>query len=151
MGGKGRTNWHVDIQGQHDMHTFLRAVGSIGPRRSATANAIEDRLWSMRVNTNRDGLPKEAWNTVVQPAMKLAGVTTRQLHAGMTTQYSGSTLYRSGLSRERAARVAEVASASAASSSALVGTSGDCAIGLGPFLARSFISITFFLTREMAL
>ncbi len=40
--------------------------------------------------------------------MAAAGVTTRELHSRIGNAYCGSTLYRSGLSRERAARVAEI-------------------------------------------
>jgi len=108
MPGKGRDIWRVDLQGQNDMNAFLRCVGGIGLRRSVAATAIEDRLASMRANTNRDGLPRDAWDMLVRPAMATAGVTTRALHAGLASSYCGSTLYRSGLSRERALRVAEV-------------------------------------------
>jgi Intein/homing endonuclease len=108
MPGKGRPSWRVDVQGQSDMLAFLRVVGGIGEKRSQRARRIEERLDSMSANTSRDGLPQEAWRTIVRPAMAVAGVTTRGLHAGVGNAYCGSTLYRSGLSRERAARVAEV-------------------------------------------
>jgi replicative DNA helicase len=108
MPGKGRASWRVDVQGQNDQKAFLRAIGSVGELRANRANAIEERLAALRANTNRDGLPKEAWQTIVRPAMAAAGVTTRVLHAEIGNAYCGSTLYRSGLSRERAARVAEI-------------------------------------------
>ena len=107
MPGKGRSSWRIDIQGQNDQKAFLQAIGSVGERRSLRANAIEERLATLRANTNRDGLPKEAWQSIVRPAMASAGVTTRALHAEIGNAYCGSTLYRSGLSRERASRVAE--------------------------------------------
>jgi replicative DNA helicase len=62
----------------------------------------------MKANTNRDGLPREVWDSVVRPAMAKAGVSTRKLQAGLGNEYCGSTLYRSGLSRRRAARAAEI-------------------------------------------
>jgi replicative DNA helicase len=108
MPGKGRASWRVEIQGQNDQKAFLQAIGSVGELRAYRANAIENRLAALRANTNRDGLPREAWETIVRPAMAAAGVTTRVLHAEMGNAYCGSTLYRSGLSRERAARVAEI-------------------------------------------
>jgi replicative DNA helicase len=40
--------------------------------------------------------------------MTTAGITTRQLQAGLGLQYCGSTLYKSNLSRSRAARVVTV-------------------------------------------
>ena len=108
MPGKGRPIWRVDVQGQNDIRGFLRAVGGIGIRRSAAANSIEERLAAMRANTNRDGIPKETWDTIVRPAMTSTGITTRELHERIGNAYCGSTLYRSGLSRERATRVAEI-------------------------------------------
>ena len=108
MPGKGRASWRVDVQGQNDQKAFLRSIGSVGEVRANRANAIEERLAALRANTNRDGLPKEAWQTIVRPAMAAAGVTTRALHAEVGNAYCGSTLYRSGLSRERAARVAQI-------------------------------------------
>jgi replicative DNA helicase len=108
MPGKGRPMWRVEVQGQNDMGAFLRVVGGIGLRRSTAANSIAERLASMRANTNRDGLPKETWHMIVRPAMTSTGMTTRELHAGVGNAYCGSTMYRSGLSRGRAARVAEI-------------------------------------------
>ncbi len=108
MPGKGRASWRVDVQGQNDMLAFLRTIGGVGEQRSLRATAVEERLDTMRANTNRDGLPRETWQTVVRPAMAAANVTTRELHARIGNEYCGSTLYRSGLSRERAARVAEI-------------------------------------------
>ena len=108
MTGKGRPSWRVDVQGQSDMLAFLRAVGGVGERRSIRASAIEGRLSSTEANTNRDGLPKEAWDALVRPALAAAGVTTRALQAQIGNAYCGSSLYRSGLSRERAVRVADI-------------------------------------------
>jgi replicative DNA helicase len=45
---------------------------------------------------------------IVVPEMAAAGVTTRSLHHELRMSYSGSSLYRSGLGRERAALVAGV-------------------------------------------
>jgi replicative DNA helicase len=106
MPGKGRPSWRVDVQGRNDILAFLRVAGGIGERRSNLANAIEERLASMRAQTTRDGLPKETWETIVGPAMVAAGVTTRGLHERFGS--SGRNLYRSGLTRDRAARVAEI-------------------------------------------
>jgi replicative DNA helicase len=58
-------------------------------------------------NTNRDVVPKEAWRSIVVPAMQQAGVTSRALQERIDTQYCGSTLYKRGLGRERALAVAD--------------------------------------------
>ncbi len=108
MPGKGRASWRVDVQGKNDMLAFVRTIGGVGGRRSVRARAIEERLVSMRANPNQDVVPRETWDTVVRPAMAAAGVTTRALQAGLQNTYCGSALSKSGLSRARAARVAEI-------------------------------------------
>jgi replicative DNA helicase len=107
MGDKGRTSHRVTVSGKHEIERFLRIVGAIGDRRRREQAAILTRLDGLSANTNRDVVPKEAWDTVVRPAMAAAGVTTRRLHSRIGTAYCGSTLYRSSLSRERALVVAE--------------------------------------------
>jgi replicative DNA helicase len=79
----------------------------VGPE-AETMTDSELGLDTMRTNTNRDGLPREAWQMLGRPAMTAAKVTTRELHNRIGNEYCGSTLYRSGLSRERAARVAKI-------------------------------------------
>lgn len=51
-------------------------------------------------------IPREAWRSIVQPAMAAAGLTTREMQAAIGTSYGGSTLYKAAMSRERAHRVA---------------------------------------------
>jgi replicative DNA helicase len=45
---------------------------------------------------------------LVQPALTVSGITTRGLQSALGMSYCGSTLYKAGLSRERAMRVADV-------------------------------------------
>jgi replicative DNA helicase len=51
-------------------------------------------------------IPAAAWRSLIEPARVAAAVTTRGLQADLGTRYCGSTLYRSNMSRERAARAA---------------------------------------------
>jgi replicative DNA helicase len=105
--GRGRDQWHVDVSGAEDVEQFLLLVGGFGEQRGAAAQAIESSMIGRRANTNRDVVPREAWDAIVRPAMARGGVTTRALQAGIGMSYAGSTLYRSAMSRERAGRVAE--------------------------------------------
>ncbi len=59
-------------------------------------------------NTNRDLIPPQIWRRHVVPAMRMAGMTTRQMQAGIGTSFCGTSLYKSALGRERAHRVASV-------------------------------------------
>jgi replicative DNA helicase len=105
---RGRVQHHVDVTGTPDQKEFILRVWAVGDRRERQALAVADRLGVTRARTNRDVVPARAWVTLVEPARTAAGITTRALHAELGTSYCGSSLYRSNLGRDRAARVAEV-------------------------------------------
>jgi replicative DNA helicase len=105
---RGRPQWHVKLTGAGDVSRFLEVVGCLGEARDETGRRIEAALAATRPNTNRDVIPAAAWRAVVEPARVAGAVTTRELHAGIGNAYCGSSLYRSNLSRERAARAAAV-------------------------------------------
>jgi replicative DNA helicase len=106
--GAGRDQFHVRISAAPDSRRFLAVVGAAGARRSAVAAALQSHFRAVTAVTNRDVLPRSVWHTTVVPAMAAAGVTARQLQAGIGNAYCGSTLYKSNLGRERAERVAEI-------------------------------------------
>ncbi|MGH7404089.1 MAG: DnaB-like helicase C-terminal domain-containing protein, partial [Candidatus Rokuibacteriota bacterium] len=68
----------------------------------------ESRISNRASNTNRDLIPLQVWRRHVVTAMQAAGMTARQMQAGIGTAYCGTSLYRSALGRTRAARVAKV-------------------------------------------
>ncbi|QXD13776.1 replicative DNA helicase [Rhodocaloribacter litoris] len=76
------------------------------PERSGQAS-----LHTHEANTNRDVIPRSVWQALVVPAMKRAGLTTRQMQARLGHQYCGTALYQTNLSRDRARRVAAVVGA----------------------------------------
>jgi replicative DNA helicase len=86
---------------------FLEKVGCLGQNREATAGRIRAALAATHANPNRDVIPAAAWRAIVDPARIAAAVTTRGLHAELGNRYCGSALYKSNLSRERAARAAQ--------------------------------------------
>jgi replicative DNA helicase len=106
--GYERPQFHVRVSGTGDTLRFLAAVGAVGERRSMTAAAIGAHVHELVPNTNRDVIPREAWRSLVVPAMAVAGVTARELQASLGTAYCGSTLYKANMSRDRAARVAKI-------------------------------------------
>jgi replicative DNA helicase len=108
MGDKGRPSHRIAVTGKEDVEQFLAFVGGLGVQRSRAHADITAWAGTSKGNSNRDTIPKEAWRSIVVPAMAEAGVSTRTLHAGIDTNYCGSTLYKAALSRERALRVARV-------------------------------------------
>lgn len=106
---KGDTNYrpshHVVIQGKENQEKFLREVGVFG-RRGHKINQALELLSTQKSNPNLDTLEPLVWSSVINPARQQANVTWRQLSTAMNTAYSGSSLMKRGLSRQRLGRVA---------------------------------------------
>lgn len=103
---KGRDQYHVIITGKQSVKRFISQVGVIGQRKRQTLEAIETYLATREANTNRDVIPKQAWQLFAVPASQNLGMTQRQMQAAINKKYSGTSLYNTNLSRERALRVA---------------------------------------------
>jgi replicative DNA helicase len=103
---KGRPQFHVTVSGGADLISFLELVGALGANKRTHASAILEHFRDRVRNPNRDLIPKEARRDLVVPAMARSGMTARDMQAAIGTNYCGSALYRSGLGRERAMRVA---------------------------------------------
>jgi len=106
---RGRPQYHVKLTGAPDVARFLEAVGCLGESRAGTGLRIALQLGETRANPNRDVIPAAAWRDVVEPARVGADLTTREFQDALGIAYCGSALYKSNLSRERAARTAEIA------------------------------------------
>jgi len=105
--GKGRDQWHVTITGKPDVMRFIECIGVVGPKR-IRMQAIEEFFDHRVHNTNRDVVPRTAWRSLVEPARRAIGMSTRTMQATLGTHYCGTGLYKSNLSRTRARRVAQV-------------------------------------------
>jgi len=103
---RGRPQFHVTVSGGADLVEFLELVGALGAAKRGHASSILEHFRDRVRNPNRDLIPKEAWRDLVVPAMARSGMTAREMQAAIDTNYCGSALYRSGLGRERAMRVA---------------------------------------------
>ncbi len=104
--GKGRPQFHVTVSGGTELVRFLETVGALGANKRRNASAILEHFDGRARNPNRDLIPKEAWRDLVVPSMEKAGLTAREMQAAIDTKYCGSTLYRTGIGKERAMRVA---------------------------------------------
>ena len=112
MGTKGRTIYRLDVQGREDAIRFLTVVSAVGANKRRQRLEIVDWFDRRSGNTNRDTLPREVWQRIVEPARERHGVTTREMQRRIGTRYCGSTLYRVGLGRERALLVADAVDSS---------------------------------------
>ncbi|HEX6291670.1 MAG TPA: replicative DNA helicase [Herpetosiphonaceae bacterium] len=106
--GKGRDQFHVNVDGRHEIVRFLQRIGAVGQSKIAHRAAILDYLEQRPANTNRDVIPREVWRQIVIPAMQTVAMTGRQMQAGLGNAYCGTSLYKQNLSRARVARLAHV-------------------------------------------
>jgi replicative DNA helicase len=111
QGNKGHDQFHVTVSGSGDLRKFIDQVGTVGTYRKKALDDLRQYLTSHPANTNRDIIPKSVWRTMVLPAMRRKGITTRQLQKRLGCAYCGSTLYKANLSRERALKVARIVDA----------------------------------------
>jgi replicative DNA helicase len=96
------------LSGKPDLERFIRRVGAVGEYKNRSLREVADYLVDRPANTNRDIIPNDVWRSIVVPAMQTAGITTRQLFDGINTRYCGTGIYKQNISRERAARIADV-------------------------------------------
>lgn len=102
-----RNMYHVRVQGAADQKIFLSKVGSAGARGHIGSELLK-KLDTVTQNPNCDIIPKEAWSTVVKKAKEAAGLGWREVCKGLDTSYCGSTLFKSGISRQRMERLASL-------------------------------------------
>ena len=98
--------WTVDVSGREDLMKFLTTVGVHGERGERGEEALA-ALENTGADTNVDVIPREVWD-YVRKVMRSSHVSTRNLAKRLTMSYCGSTLYKSGVSRARMARLATV-------------------------------------------
>jgi replicative DNA helicase len=104
---KGRDQYRVHLSGKPDLLAFAHRIGSFGARKSAVLKRLMDRLAESEAHPDRDILPREVWRQTVVPAMQRSPLTTRELMRRIDAADGGTSPSRTGLSRDRARRVAE--------------------------------------------
>ena len=103
---KGRDQFHVSITGKGDMECFANLIGTVGEYKSEGLAQIVDYLSNRIAKTNRDIIPSAIWQDYVIPALRVSGMTQRQMTASLNIGNSVTRLYSQNVSRERAGRIA---------------------------------------------
>ncbi|MEX1112592.1 MAG: LAGLIDADG family homing endonuclease [Candidatus Andersenbacteria bacterium] len=104
---KYRTGYQVHVQGRDAQIAFLSTVGCAGQR----GNDIPELLFALKhitANTNTDTIPRDVWQGIVAEEKERAGLSWREVQAAIDTKYCGSTIFKSGIGRERMTRLATV-------------------------------------------
>jgi replicative DNA helicase len=105
---RGRMQHHVHVTGAPDQKEFVLRVWGVGDRRERQCLRIADYVGVTRAKTNRDVIPATVWTSLIEPARAAGGITSRALQTGLGMSYCGSTIRKTNLGRDRAARVAAV-------------------------------------------
>ncbi|WP_027892205.1 replicative DNA helicase [Calidithermus chliarophilus] len=105
--GKGRDQFHVIVSGRSSLLRFAREVGAVGSYKRQALAQVEAYLEARPENTNRDVIPLELWLHPARTDLAVSGLSHRELHRALSTAYSGTTLFKQNLSRERALRMAK--------------------------------------------
>jgi len=140
--GKGRDQYHVMITGKIDLEVFIQKIGAAGEYKQGRLAEIQEYLNVRESNTNRDVIPNNIWRMHVVPAMQEIGMTTREMQAAIETQYCGTGLYKQNVSRERAARVANIVQSNELADLARSDIYWDSIISIGPDGEESVYDLT---------
>lgn len=100
-----RPGYQIHIQGRDMQLRFLTLVGSAGKRGLIVPELVQ-ALTAITANTNIDIIPKSIWRGLVEQEKLQRGMSWRDVSRGIATAYSGSTLFKAGVGRERMAQLA---------------------------------------------
>ncbi len=106
--GKGRDQHHVKVSGKPDIESFFAQVGGLGQSKIAHQAAITEYLAQCNAKTGRDVLPCEVWKYVITPDIQRVGMTLRQVQDALGYSPRSVGINTQNLSRERAARIAQI-------------------------------------------
>ncbi|MEI6408435.1 MAG: replicative DNA helicase [Bacteroidota bacterium] len=102
--GAYRASHNIHIDGKDNQERFLTKVGCYG-NRGAEIPAMLTALAEIEGNPNNDVIPKEVWNTVINASKEKFEYSWRSFSEKLGMSYAGSTLFKSGVSRERMQRI----------------------------------------------
>lgn len=99
-------NYQLSITGKENCLKFAYQIGIFGSK-SEKINQLIDIFEAKETNPNSDVISKKLWNKI-KSLKKEKGFTERKFQAALDTQYCGSALYKSNISRNRLQRVATI-------------------------------------------
>ncbi len=102
-----RDMYHLKVEGADNQIQFLEKIGCFGERGKIIPVLLE-ALKKISGNPNYDVIPKEAWQAIIRPLKDEQGIGWREFSAKLGTSYSGSNLYKHGISRTRMQHIAQV-------------------------------------------
>lgn len=102
-----RPNWQVHIQGKQDLLKFLTKVGCFGKKGKKIPQFIK-ALEKIKENPNNDVIPKDVWQEFIVSSKNRLGFSWRDFAENLGVSYSGSNLFKNGISRKRMEKIAQI-------------------------------------------
>ncbi|MFH1281016.1 MAG: replicative DNA helicase [Candidatus Beckwithbacteria bacterium] len=97
--------YQVAVSGAKMQKRFFHKVGVFGAKEQIGEKAFKI-LMNLKSNLNVDVLPKDVWK-IIDVVRKEKGLSWRDFAKKLGMSYCGSTLFKSGVSRERMKRIGE--------------------------------------------
>ncbi|RUM68262.1 MAG: replicative DNA helicase [Sulfurovum sp.] len=101
-----RSSYHISIQGKENLENFLNNVGSFG-KRGENSEVYLRNLAEIKTNPNNGCVDKMVWQTHIKEAKDKQNFSWRVVCEKLKMSYCGSTLFKSGISKERMQKLAE--------------------------------------------
>jgi replicative DNA helicase len=109
--GSYRNCYHLAIQSSYSQELFLKLINSYGKRGSIKTKCLEILGNQSAKNPNNNVFDKQIWKQINE-IRKKKNITHRELCRLIDTQYCGSSLYKSGLSKIRLLKIAKALNSS---------------------------------------
>ncbi len=103
---KYRPSYHVIIQGKDNLEKFLKNIGSYGKRGENSEEFLKS-LSDIKANPNNGCIDKIVWQTYIKDAKENANISWRVVCEELNMSYCGSTLFKSGISKDRMKKISE--------------------------------------------
>jgi replicative DNA helicase len=104
---QNRPMYHIVVQGSEQQLSFLKLVGCFGERGRIIPELMA-ALLSIQPNPNTDIIPQEAWDLLIKPFKEEENLSWRAFSNKLNVAYSGSSLFKRGISRERMSKICQI-------------------------------------------
>ncbi len=101
-----RPSYHVSIQGRENLEKFLKQIGSFGKRGERVEEYLA-HLSTIKANPNNGCFDKLVWKSHIEPAKERDNISWRTFCEKLDMAYCGTTLFKSGVSKERMNKIAQ--------------------------------------------
>lgn len=101
-----RPNYQLHIQGKDNQLKFLKEIGVFGKEK--LVKKLINEIEKIKTNTNLDIIPKFVWQLFIKKEKEKIGLSWRDLAKFYGGSYSGSSIFRNNVGRDRLEKIAKI-------------------------------------------